>query len=55
MYGERMRECLLVDGWVVTPAAGGAAILASAEQDPQRAQAFRRDRQQCESELGYRD
>jgi hypothetical protein len=54
-YGERMRECLLVDGWVVTPAAGGAAILASAELDPRRALAFQQDRQQCEAELGYRD
>ena len=56
LYGERMRECLLVDGWVVSAAAGGAAIVASSEfGNPRRALEFQRDRQQCEVALGYRD
>jgi DNA-directed RNA polymerase specialized sigma24 family protein len=56
LYGDRMRECLLVDGWVVTAAAGGAAILASSDfGGPERVLAFQRDRQQCEARLGYRD
>jgi hypothetical protein len=55
-YGERMRDCLLSVGWVVTAAAGGAAILAGADLgDPQRVLAFQQDRQQCEVALGYRD
>jgi DNA-directed RNA polymerase specialized sigma24 family protein len=55
-YGDRMRECLLVDGWVVTAAAGGAAILASSDfGGPERMLAFQQDRQQCEARLGYRD
>ena len=55
-YGERMRDCLLSGGWVVTPAAGGAAFLAGADLgDPQRVLAFQQDRRQCESVLGYRD
>jgi DNA-directed RNA polymerase specialized sigma24 family protein len=55
-YGERMRNCLLSVGWVVTAAAGGGAFLAGADLgDPQRVRAFQQDRRQCEASLGYRD
>ncbi len=55
-YGERMRDCLLSSGWVVTAAAGGGAFLAGADLgDPVRLLAFQQDRRRCEAVLGYRD